>query len=258
MGRMARVGRYGDTRVAPAALFDVADPSAAPPPDAHEVQFRAPVSLSVMLDGMAEAGLTDAVTAWGEAYSELVHRLLGRVQQACGWAGDPERSSILSPARLELAGVTEAVAPGFTQARWHCHVYVGATATILATGERAPVSTERLREGVYSLVNGFHTNELRALAERELDVTWGRPRDTATASEIVEPPWHEHIGDADRGVCPGPWEITGTRVLADEDSLRLHAEQEAGIIADRAAGRDPEQEDLRAAGAAFFDRMLTG
>ena len=259
MTGMARIGRYGDTRVEPTPLFDVTDPAGTPPPDAHEVLFRAPVSLSVMLDGMAEAGLADEVDAWGRAYSELLNRLLREVQRACGWAGDPERTSILSPARLELAGVVEAVVPGFEQARWHCHVYVGATATILATGERAPVSAEYLREGVYSSAQGFHMLELRALAERELEVSWGRPRRTATGYEIVDPPWHEYIGDDDRGVCPGPWEVSGTRVLADEDSLRLAAEQEAGIRAEREAGLiDEDDEARRAAGAAFWDRLLLG
>ncbi|SFO56831.1 hypothetical protein SAMN05216207_10916 [Pseudonocardia ammonioxydans] len=258
MTGMARVGRYGSTRVEPAPLFDVTNPSAAPPRDAHEVLFRAPVSLSVMLDGMAEAGLSDEIDAWGGAYSELLNRLLREVQRSCGWAGDPERTSILSPARLELAGVVEAVVPGFEQARWHCHVYVGAMATILATGERAPVSAEFLREGVYSSAQGFHMNQLRALAEQELEVSWGLPRDTASIYEIVDPPWHEYIGDNDRGVCPGPWPVTGARVLADERALRLAAEQEAGMIAEREAGLGPDQEKLRAAGAAYWASMVKG
>lgn len=258
MAGMARVGRYGSTRAEPAPLFDVTDPAATPPRDAHEVLFRAPVSLSVMLDGMAEAGLADEVDAWGRAYSELLHRLLREVQESCGWAGDPERTSILSPARLELAGVVEAVVPGFEQARWHCHVYVGATATILATGERAPVSAEYLREGVYSSAQGFHMNQLRALAEQELEVSWGLPRDTSSIYEIVDPPWHEYIGENDRGVCPGPWPVTGTRVLADERALRLAAEQEGGMIAEREAGLVPDQDELRATGAAFWARMVRG
>lgn len=258
MGRMARVGRYGDTRVEPAPLFDVTDPDAAPPSDAHEVLFRAPVSLSVMLDGMAEAGLADEVDAWGRAYSELLTRLLREVQESCGWAGDPKRTSILSPARLELAGVVEAMTPGFEQARWHCHIYVGAMATVMATGKRAPVSAEYLREGVYSAGHRFHDNELRALAEQELEVSWGFPRDTASVYEIVDPSWHEYIGDNDRGMCPGPWPVTGTRVLADERALRLAAEQEAGILAEREAGLVPAAEELRAASAAAWDRMLSG
>ncbi|MFP5070918.1 hypothetical protein ACLFMI_14790 [Pseudonocardia nantongensis] len=258
MAGMARVGRYGSTRVEPAPLFDVTDPGAAPPLDAHEVLFRAPVSLSVMLDGMAEAELGDEVDAWGRAYSGLLNRLLREVQESCGWAGDPERTSILSPARLELAGVVEAVTPGFEQARWHCHVYVGATATILATGERAPVSPEYLCEGVYSSAQGFHMNQLRALAEQELEVSWGFPRDTSSIYEIVDPPWHEYIGENDRGVCPGPWHVTGTRVLADARALRLAAEQEARRRAQREAGLVPDQDELRAAGAAYWARMVTG
>ncbi|MEV1294876.1 hypothetical protein [Pseudonocardia sp. NPDC049635] len=257
MSGMARIGRFGDTRVEPAGLFDVADPAAVPPPGTHEVLFRAPASLSVMLDGMAEAGLSDKIEAWGRAYGGLVDRLLREVQRACGWAGDPERSSILSPARLELAALVESSAPGFEQARWHCHVYVGAMATVLKTGERAPVSAEFLREGVHSSADVFHENELRALVEQEFEVSWGFPRETYSMYEIVDPPWHEYIGDADRGMCPGPWEVTGTRVLADERALRLTAEHEADRLHQRAMGLEYDRDELRAASAAAWDRLLS-
>lgn len=99
-------GRYGDTHISPAALLDVADPVAVPPSDAHEVQFRLPLSLSALLDGRASAGLDDDVAAWRKAYTHLVQeQVLRRVQEACGYAADPASPDVGLPARLELAAV---------------------------------------------------------------------------------------------------------------------------------------------------------
>lgn len=221
-------GRFGDTHVAPVPLFDVCDPHAAPPADSHEVQFRMPLSLSALLDGMATAGLDQDVAGWGTAYTQLVQeRLLRRVQEACGYAADPANPDVGLPARLELAAVVEAAVLGIDAARWHCHVYVGSTACVLATGERLPVYASQIEQGVFGLAHSFHNADVRELAEREFGVTWGDPGPTATIEEIVDPPWHEHVDpSAVRGVCPGPWEVQGVRVIADERSLRLAAQQE--------------------------------
>ncbi|GAA1388723.1 hypothetical protein GCM10009613_26530 [Pseudonocardia kongjuensis] len=227
-------GRFGDTHVAPAPLFNVSDPLATPPSDAHEVQFRMPLSLSALLDGMATAGLDQDVAAWGAAYTQLVQeQVLRRVQEACGYAADPASPDVGRPARLELAAVVEAAVPGIDAARWHCHVYIGSTACVLATGERFPVYVPKIQRGVFGLADGFHTRDVRELAEREFGVTWGRPRPSAKLDEIVDPPWHEHISPSTvRGVCPGPWDVQGVRVVADEESLRVAAEQEVFLRAE--------------------------
>lgn len=249
---MATLGRYGDTHVEPVALFDVTDPDAAPPPDSIDVQFRVPVSLSVLLDGMAEAGLDDEVAAWGQAYSELVTGLLTEVQHAGGYALETPSSAV--PARLEVAGIVEAVVPGFEQARWHCHVYIGPTATILATGVRQPVARERSWRGIRSVAFPWYMARLEELAERRLEVEWGEPRPGAKR-EIVRPPWHEYVGVNDRGVCPGPWPMPDRR-LTDELSLQMAAETEQQIARDRAVGitADADWREVRAAqGWAGYD-----
>ncbi|WP_130295462.1 hypothetical protein [Pseudonocardia sediminis] len=247
------LGRYGDTRVEPATLFDVEDSSAGPPPDAIEVQFRCPVSLSVMLDGMAEAGLDDAVQAWGSAYSDLIGQVLVELQRGAGYVVDGDRRA-LAPARLELAAVVEAEVPEMAKARWHAHVYVGATAESLIDGTRWPVDVDELQQSVFSLTESFHSNRLWELAERELGVVWGQPRPGAV-KEIMQPPWHEHIDPPERGVCPGPWGPRGYRVLADEDKLRLAVETEARIAHQREQGlwQEPTWQDARA----YWDRVLT-
>lgn len=250
---MPITGRHGDTHVRPAALFDVTDPSAALPEDAFEVQFRSPVSLSVMLDGMAQASLDDELNQWGNAYNDLVQRLLTRVQADCGYAIDPPDTA--TPARLELAAIAETAVPGFEQARWHCHVYIGATATILSSGERRPLAREIMPRKVSGLTFPFYMRELEGLAEQTLGVEWGQPRPGAER-EIVDPPWHEYIGTDDRGVCPGPWGPLGELLLADEQDLRHRAEAEEQIRRDRAAGYTPES-DWRAARASE-ERRLAG
>ncbi|WP_226366952.1 hypothetical protein [Pseudonocardia sp. ICBG162] len=227
-------GRFGDTHVAPVPLFDVSDPHASPPADSHEVQFRIPLSLSAMLDSMATAGLDQDVAAWGAAYTQLVQdQVLRRVQEACGYAADPASPDVGRPARLELAAVVETAVPGIDAARWHCHVYIGSTACVLATGERFPVYASQIERGVFGLAHSFHNADVRELAEREFGVTWSRPRPSAKLDEIVDPPWHEHVDpSAVRGVCPGPWDVQGVRVVADEESLRLAAKQEVFLRAE--------------------------
>ncbi|WP_337832839.1 hypothetical protein [Pseudonocardia sp. TMWB2A] len=192
------------------------------------------LSLSALLDGMATAGLDQDVAGWGTAYTQLVQeRLLRRVQEACGYAADPANPDVGLPARLELAAVVEAAVPGIDAARWHCHVYVGSTACVLATGERLPVYASQIEQGVFGLAHSFHNADVRELAERAFGVTWGDPGPTATIEEIVDPPWHEHVDpSAVRGVCTGPWEVQGVRVIADERSLRLAAQQEVFLRAE--------------------------
>ena len=252
-------GRFGDTHVAPAPLFDVNDPHAVPPTDSHEVQFRVPLSLSAMLDGMATAGLDEDIAAWGRAYTQLAQeQVLRRVQEACGYATDPTNPDVGRPARLDLAAVVEAAVPGIDAARWHCHVYIGSTACVLATGERCPVYIPRIVDGAQRLAHSLCNADVRELAEREFGVTWGDPGPTATIEEIVDPSWHEHVDAAAvRGVCPGPWDVQGVRVVADERSLRLAAEQEVFLRAELER-RENEREPARPSLVERYAELLRG
>ncbi|WP_308820171.1 hypothetical protein [Pseudonocardia alni] len=208
-----------------------------------------PLSLSALLDSMAAAGLHEDIAAWGTAYTQLVQeQVLRRVQEACGYAADPANPDMGLPARLEVAAVVEATVPGISAARWHCHVYIGPTACVLATGEWFPVYVPCIETGVFRLANSFHARDVQELANRKFGVNWGNPGPTAVIEEIVDPPWHEHIDPgADRGVCPGPWDVKGVRVVADEESLRLAAEQEVLLRAElerRPTGSEPRRASL--------------
>ena len=54
---MAVLGRFGATRVEPAVLFDASElDGPGPPADAIDVQFRAPLSFSLLVDELLNSG----------------------------------------------------------------------------------------------------------------------------------------------------------------------------------------------------------
>lgn len=230
------LGRFGDNHVAPDMLFDPSDPSARPPEDALDVQFRCPVSLNVMLDGMAQAGREDLLDQWREMYSHVAEETARFVQRGGGRVVDRERSG-LAPARLEITVVMHGEVPGFDVARWHLHVYVGATGTSLLDGERLPVPYESVELGVSTTAYGCSGNLLEEVVAQRWGVRWAQPQRGAIR-EIVEPPWHEHIDTLDRGVCPGP-EPWGPRrlLLSDQSHVERAARKVVKFARDEAEGR---------------------
>jgi hypothetical protein len=216
------LGRFGDTHLTPGVLLDPGDRRSTPPPGTIDVQFRVPVSLSLMLDAVAATDRRAEIVAWAAGYQELVSRLLSEVQRAGGFALDSSDTTV--PAQLFLAATVEQALPDLGT-RWHCHVWVGPTALTISEGARRPVAAHILGQRIQSQVWAVYVRELEALTTRELGVRWSEPRPGA-AREIVEPPWYEHVGATDRGVCPGPWGTVGPVLLADEQDLRVHAEME--------------------------------
>lgn len=230
---------YGETRVEPGRLFDLGDPpgtGAGPPPDAIDVQFRAPVSLSLLLDAFDTEYQDGAAQALMEGYQQLVAQMLGKVQFECGYVRDDAGSR--RPARLELAAFVENFVPGLDKMRLHAHVWVGRTAESLHDGQRHPVDLYELRQGIEQVVQGTYSRRLKAMAEDVADITWGQPWPGAL-EEIVAPPLHELAAGADRGVCPGPW---GPRelLLADQYRLERAAETERRIAANQVSGHRPD------------------
>jgi len=233
---VAVLGRYGDTHVRPDVLFDVddADSGAGAPAGAFDVQLRCPVSLSVLLDGMRQAGLDDELAAWGRTYRDVVAATVTQVQRAGGYVADGHRRD-LAPARLEIAAVVEDTVAGYSSSRWHAHIYVGPTAVSLLDGVRWPVDAARLEQGVFNVVWPSYMPSLEERAAEHLDVSWGEPRPGAVR-EIVDPPWHDYIDHGgDRGVCRGPW---GPRrlLLADASDLEMAERSERQIAYERAHG----------------------
>lgn len=225
---------YGDSHVDPAVLFDPAG-DIGPAADALDVQLRAPISLSLFAAALDRTG-NPGFQSVQQAYEQVMAETMVKLQHCAGYVLAAGRGGfpVSEPARLELAILGETAVPGIDTLRLHCHLYVGATAATLTDGARWPVDVEGLRRSVYNVLWPFYANRLEAAIELVTGCTWGQPRPGA-ALEIVDPPFHEHLTDHERGVCPGPW---GPRrlLLADEQSLRLAAERERHVARDHARG----------------------
>lgn len=229
------LGRYGDNHVTPAMLFDPRDSGACPPANAVDVQFRLPSSLNAMLDGMARAGREDLIDPWRALFSEIAESTAAQLQH--GGYGIDDQQGGKAPARLEITAVMHREVAGFAVARWHLHLYVGATAVSLLDGRRLPVAWDSIDNIVSSVAWPHYINQVEQRTTELWAVRWDEPRPGAM-SEIVEPAWHEHIDSLERGVCPGPWGSHRT-VLADLDAVRLAARREVYAARDAEAGRSP-------------------
>ena len=251
---MRVLGRFGDTHMTPGVLFEPSDRMASPTRDSIDVQFRVPVSLSLLLEEMTAADRRAEVESWAVGYHGLLVGMVRAVQAAGGYV--IESSDTAAPARLDIAVTIDEVVPG-VGTRWHSHVWVGPTALTLAVRERRPVAVEVLTEGVQELVWPVYIRRLEELTRRELGVRWGEPRPGAVR-EIVEPPWHEHVGNADRGICPGRWEIPRNPMLADARELTLAAEAEVRHDhAVRGGGAYEPDVDLDAARAGLMRGLMS-
>ena len=234
---MFPLGHYGDNHVTPATLFDPRDGAAGPPADALDVQFRLPSSLNTLLDAIAQAGEEDLLDQWRRLYGELADDTALFLQHG-GYGVDRQRSGA-APARLAMTPVIHAAVPGFTVARWHIHLYVGAHATSLIDGQVLPVARDNLKTALDCIARPHNISEVLARTTELWGVRWDRPRPGAE-QEIVEPPWHDCIESLERGVCPGSprWGARETWVADDGIEARA-AEAERRFASDVAAGRGP-------------------
>ncbi|MCD2191720.1 hypothetical protein [Actinomycetospora soli] len=234
------LGRYGDNHVTPAMLFDPRDPGARPPSDAVDVQFRLPSSLNAMLDGMARAGRDDLIDPWRALYSEIAESTATQLQHG-GYGIDNEQAG-KAPARLEITAIMHREVPGFAVARWHLHLYIGATATSLLDGRRLPVAWDSIDNVTSAVAWPHYINQVEQRTIELWGVRWDEPR-LGAQPEIVEPAWHEHVDSLDRGVCPGPWGDHQTMV-ADEATVQQAIKDEEFLAREHAAGRELKRAKL--------------
>ena len=227
---MAVLGEFGETRVEPARLFDASDTDGpGPPADALDVQFRAPLTFSLLVDALLRSDRElDARTCF-QLYERVIDYTVARVQFACGYVLDEHERSV--PARLELAALGESDVPGIETVRMHHHLYIGRTALALRDGCRHPVSPDDVRLGLRTVAWTSYLRELERLSELLCGARWGRPPG-GFAREIVEPPLHEHMAGHELGVCPSPWgpretwEQPTRAVLAHEAELAARIERD--------------------------------
>lgn len=192
---------YGDTHVAPAALFDLGA-GQAPPPDALDVYFHTPLSLSLLGDAYSRAGMARELDLLLDAYAGVAARIVVDLQRQGGYVTGGHRGRAV-PARLELTAVAENEVPDEPTMRLHTHVYVGRTAVALETGERHPVDQTRLARAADHSWRSY-LGRVEDETSRVLGLVWdSQPGRHSGRQEVVDPPLVKHIAGHELGVCPG-------------------------------------------------------
>ncbi len=191
---------YGDTHVEPTLLFD---PSREQPPgDALDLYFHAPISLSLVGDAFSYNRMDRELGLLLDVYAGLASAVIRDVQRQGGYVTGGHRGRAI-PARLEITAVAHNEVPDEPTMRLHTHIYVGATAVALETGERHPVDLDKLHNAANFAWRGYLTRLVSETAA-VLGFVWDAlPGRHAGNQEIVEPPMAEHVGDHGFGVCPG-------------------------------------------------------
>lgn len=204
---------YGDTHVDPAPLFD--PEHGAPPADAWDLYFHAPLSLSLLGDAYAAHGMERELGQLLSLYTDLAADTVTDVQRQGGYVAGGHRGRAI-PARLEITALAENDVPDEPTMRLHTHIYVGRTAIALETGERHPVDLGRLNRAADFAWTGYLTR-LVDDSTASLGFDWPPlPGNTSGDEEIVDPPMAEHVPGHNFGVCPGeygPRELTSRRPL---------------------------------------------
>ena len=232
---MVRMGRYGDTRVPTRVLFDAHDPACpGPPADAIDVQFRAPLTVSLLLERYLDGpGLESVVRFLGNPWREVLAATVNKLQFVAGYVAE---DSLSWPARLEITTVGHLYNNNDeTDIRLHDHLWVGRTAVALHDGVRRPVDLDGLRSALAHVVWSTYLHTLEQITTRELGVSWRSPRPGAVA-EITDPPVHVGLtGREDLGICTAPW---GPRETWEQPTLDWLAFSEQ---LERYAARDIER-----------------
>ncbi len=234
---MAQMGRYGDTRVPTRALFDARDPACpGPPADAIDIQFRAPLTVSLVLDRYPAGPDIEQVAGFlGAGYREIVTKTVNELQFVAGYVADGPLSW---PARLEVATATHLYNNGDeTDIRLHHHLWVGRTAVALHDGTRRPIDLDGLRSALAHVVWSTYLNTVDRVTTRDLGVAWRYPRPGAQAA-ITDPPVHVGLtGQEDLGICTAPWGPRETWEQPTAAKLAFQAEQERVGARNVALGR---------------------
>lgn len=240
---MVRMGRYGDTRVPTRVLFDAHDPdSPGPPADAIDIQFRAPLTVSLLLQRYLDGpsldggpGFEAVMRFLGNPWSEAVAAIVDKLQFVAGYVAE---DSLSWPARLEITAVGHLYNNNDgTAIRLHDHLWVGHTAVALHDGVRRPIDLDGMKLSLANVVWPTYRRTLRAATEHDLGATWRSPRPGAGAT-ITDPPVHVGLtGREDLGICTQPW---GPREIWEQPTpakLAFWAEQEREAAVALAQGR---------------------
>jgi hypothetical protein len=227
---MVQMGRYGDTRVPTRVLFDARDPACAgPPADAIDIQFRAPLTVSLLLERYLDGPGTEPVVRFlGGPYQEVIAATVDKLQFLAGYVAD---GSLSWPAQLEVAPATHLHSNDEIDIRLHHHLWVGRTAVALHDGTRRPVDLDGMTISLANVVWSTFLNTLERVTTRDLGASWRSPRPGAEAA-ITDPPVHVGLtGQEDLGICTQPWgpRETWEQPTPAEQAFQAKQEREAAV-----------------------------
>lgn len=207
------------TRPAPLPLFDPAV-GAAPPADAVELYFEAPLSVGLFHMHSTLGGREDHVAAIDEAIeaamSDVLACLYDHALLKVGYHARQRRSGATvgeyQAGQLYLTRVSHLLAADRDGvvcndvARLHDHVYLGATGTA-RDGRRWPVDLYCSRRAITQMWPRYHAS-LTQMLSASLGVSWSvRESGSSPASELIDPPLEQFVADYPRVVCRDGYRI---------------------------------------------------
>ena len=221
------------THVDPALLFNPDHEQA--PADALDLYFHAPISLSLVGDAFAHNNMDYELDRLLEVYAGLAGGIIRDVQRQGGYVTGGHRGRAI-PARLEITALAHNQVPDQTTMRLHTHIYVGATAVALETGERHPVDLDKLSNAA-NFAWRRYLGRVVDESTQMLGFVWAPlPGHTSGDQEIVDPPMAEHIAGHEFGVCPGD-SRSREQIMADARWRAGIRESERYIAAEQARRR---------------------
>lgn len=205
------------TRPSPLPLFDPAV-GEAPPADAVELYFEAPLSVGLLHMHSTLGGREDHVAAIDEAIEAAMadvlaclhdHALLkvghhARQRRSGATVGEYQAGQLYLTRVSHLLATDRDGVVCNDVARLHDHVYLGATGTA-RDGRRWPVDLYSSRRASTQMWPRYHQRLERALSA-SLDVTWSIP-ESPVASELIDPPLEQFVADYPRVVCRDGYRI---------------------------------------------------
>jgi hypothetical protein len=203
-----------------------ADVDSAPQPDAIDVQFRAPQSLTLLIEGLRGTGKDLDARPFETAYEEVANWTAGDIRRHADRAlgsGGRERAEVV----LDVAVVLEDLPVGL-----HHHVVVRRRATY-RDGPSLSVGLDDLRETLTRSVWGGYLRQLRE-GTSALGLVWGRPLPGAPY-EIVDPPLAEHVVEREASQdCACPRYASEVIPLPDPATIEREAREQSAVLTDAA------------------------
>jgi hypothetical protein len=195
-------------------LAPLFDPTAGegPPVSAIEFYLETPTTLGLLHTLATQKGMTDYTQAIVEAWEVGVAGFLRVLPTFTALECSPitrlpvtgERVGLFLPGRVFVTRVSHVISGGTEIARFHDHIYVGATG--IRDGQHWPVDFESLRTQMVGLAAIAEGEMARALTAA-IGVEWSfDPHPSTGFRELIGPALAGYVEDYPRHDCPGDFE----------------------------------------------------